>query len=142
MAPYSEQYRFANLVCWRRASMQEWKATSRHTQFLPGQIQLDSNAIFRLPILGSSNFPPYVNQIDNLFTCCINPPKLVKTALEDRCREEGKLFRVDEEEIQEELSVVPEDFMTSPADAASVSGYSRRSFTESHISKLKVPSPV
>ena len=105
IAPSSRQYRFANLACYRRASMKEWKAFSKHTRFCPGQVQLDSyfphyglihgvelfsfsalsgfvssefcdGAAFKLPILGSSNPPPYSDQETNVFTCFLQPPSV------------------------------------------------------------------
>ena len=70
LAPSSKEYRFASLVCWKRASMSEWKAFNKASRFCPGQIQIDSN-VFRsnyrhtftlqCPLLSKCFLIPYLN---------------------------------------------------------------------------------
>ena len=105
LAPSSKEYRFASLVCWKRASMSEWKAFNKASRFCPGQIQIDSDAVFKLPILGSSNFPAYTDQENNVFTCCLQPPRLVRTVLESRSRAHGRISRLDSVDETPSVSV-------------------------------------
>ena len=101
LAPASNEYRFANLCCWRRASVKEWKKFAHSSVFGQGQIELGANSVFNLPILGSSNFNRYANEEENVFTCCVHQPILVKTELEQKSRLKGRLSRLDEDSIFE-----------------------------------------
>ena len=81
--------------------MKEWKRFARSSVFRQGQIELGANSVFNLPILGSPNFPRYVNEAENVFTCCVRHPRLVKTELDGESRFNGRLSRLCEESILE-----------------------------------------
>ena len=66
-----------------------------------GQIELNADAVFNLPIIGPSNFSRYANEEENVFTCCARKPRLVKADLEFKSRQRGRLSRLGEESIYE-----------------------------------------
>ena len=54
-APYSEEYRFCNSDAWRRADMDEWAEIGHpapRSILFAGQLQIDAEASFNLPIPG------------------------------------------------------------------------------------------
>ena len=99
LAPPSSEYRCANLCSWRRASVKEWKRFAHSSVFGQGEIELGADSVFNLPILGPSNFSRYVNEDENVFTCCARHPLLEKTVLEMKSRQKGRLSRLYEESL-------------------------------------------
>ena len=136
-APSSDSYRYANLTCWRKASLSEWERFYPNTQFRPGQVQLDADSVFRLPILGGRHFPRYTDS-NNVVVCTVRQPRLPKSILEDRSRVKGRLSRLDDDALTEidaaehdELGTIPENVeFESFIDDDSRCAYSRASFVE------------
>ena len=109
----------------------------------PGQAQLSADAVFRLPLLGKSNFDPYTDSSD-VVTCFLRPPRMCNAELGEKSKIKERVANFSRDSVasgdapppslyreEGEMSVTPEGFATSPPGVSSLCAYSRRSYAES-----------